>query len=122
MSWMFNSDGTVSDYDSGATVNPNANEWWGASQPSSSDGGWDYGKDVLDILKFGAGVLLMRDQSEWQDQRRYEQAANGIALQGQAAAVQARATGLQASAMSGMLPMLLIGGAVVIAGILLLKD
>lgn len=117
--WIDNGDGTISDYDTGATASPNAVPWWGATQPSSSDGGWDYGNDVLDVLKYGAGVLLMRNQAEWMDDRRYEQAANGIALQGQAAAVQARATGL---ASTSMMPVLLIGGAVVIAAVLLLKD
>lgn len=119
MSWMFNTDGTLSDYDTGATVSPNATPWWGSSQPSTSDSGWDYGKDVLDVLKYGAGVLLMREQADWEDKRRYEQAANGIALQGQAAAVAASANGVTSSS---MMPLLLIGGAVLVAAVLLLKD
>lgn len=122
MSWLFNADGTVSDFDTGASVSPNANAWWGATQPSTSDGGWDYGSDVLDILKYGAGVLMMRNQAQWEDKRRYEQAANGIALQGQAAAVQAQATGMRAGGLSGNLPLILIGGAVLVVAVLLLKD
>lgn len=124
MAWAFNSDGTMSDYDTGNAANPGDSPWWGASQPSSSDSGWSYGQDVVDILKYGVGVLMQRESQEWEDKRRYEIAANGIALQGQAAAVAARANGLQATAFggtSGVMPYVLIGGAVLLV-VLLLKD
>ncbi|MGL6080088.1 hypothetical protein [Methyloversatilis discipulorum] len=122
MSWMFNTDGTLSDYDTGATVSPNATPWWGSSQPSNSDSGWNYGQDVLDVLKYGAGILMQREQAAWEDKRLYEQAANGIALQGQAAAIQAQAAGLRSTGLSGSMPLILIGGAVLVVAVLLLKD
>lgn len=117
--WTANNDGTLSDYDTGSTVSAGAVPWWGATQPATSDSGFDYGKDVLDILKYGAGILAMRNQAEWEDKRRYEQAGNYIALQGQAAAVAAGSNGVTSSS---MMPLLLIGGAVLVVAVLLLKD
>jgi hypothetical protein len=116
--WTFGSDGTISDYDTGAAAAPGANEWWGSSQPSTSDSGFDYGGAVLDIFKYGVGILAMRSQAEWEDKRRYETAKNGIALQGQAAAVSVGT----ATASSSMLPMIAIGAAALVVVVLLFKD
>lgn len=119
MDWFFNTDGTISDYDTGASVSPAAVPWWGSSQPANSDSGFDYGAAVTDVLKYGVGILASRSQAEWEDKRRYEQAKNGIAIQGQAAAMSAQ---LNRTSTGGMMPMLLIGGAALVVVVLLMKS
>lgn len=107
--------------DGAGVVSPNANPWWGATQPSTSDGGIDYGAAVLDVFKFGVGILATRNQAEWEDDRRYELAQNGIALQGQAAAVAVAAQRSGSGSLSDYMPLLLIGGAVIVA-VFLISD
>ncbi len=106
---------------SAAVFDPTTGNWTdqqtvSSDVPQTGDNGYDYGKGIIDLFKFGVGAYLANDLSKFEDKNQYNAAAGGLYKNGQYA-------GSSYAPHGGMnLPLIIGLGIAVVAVIFLVRD